>query len=272
LTGTQHGIGALQDSISLEGFLQQLESAGRGLLMLDYDGTLAPLQCDPAAAVPYPGVQAALDRILAQGRTHLAIVTGRSLAQGLPMPPLAAPVEIWGAHGHERRRIDGRCESLALPTEVISGLVMVDEWIEAATAAGARCERKPASVAFHWRGQSSAVASSLRELLAARWHEGRLSHVLRWLDLECGVEITAPNGTKGVVVDALLGEHYHVPAAFLGDDLPDEEAFLSVRQRGIGILVRPERRLTAADFWCRPPGDLLQFLDAWCESLDGHRQ
>jgi trehalose-phosphatase len=258
---------ALQQTISIDQFFRRLAAAGRGLLMLDYDGTLAPFHQDPASAVPYQGVPEALDRILGQGRTHLAIVTGRSLAQGLPMPQLSGPVEVWAAHGHERRRVDGRCESRPLPPGVIEALVTVDDWIDEATAAGARCERKPASVAFHWRGQPPDVAARLRETIRLRWNQADLGRVLRWLDFDCGVEVAAPNGTKGKVVDVLFSEHGRIPAAFLGDDYTDEDAFLSIRERGIGVLVRREQRVTSADFWCQPPGDLLEFLARWHTAL-----
>lgn len=269
MSGLRAAVEPLQQSITIDEFLGRLAAAGRGLLMLDYDGTLAPFQQDPAAAAPYAGVPEALDRILCQGRTHLAIVTGRALAQGLPMQGLSRPVEVWGAHGHERLRTDGRCESRPLPPEVVAALVTVDDWIDELTAAGARCERKPASVAFHWRGQPTEVAARLRETVRLRWNQARLTRTLRWLDFDCGIEVTAPNGTKGEVVEVLAGEHGRRPAAFLGDDFTDEDAFLSVRQRGVGVLVRPERRVTAADFWCRPPGELLEFLGRWHAALAG---
>ncbi len=261
----------LRPVAALDAFFARLHRAGRGLLMLDYDGTLAPFQPDPAAALPYPGVAEALDRIIAAGRTHVAIVTGRSLAQGLPLPALAAPIEVWGAHGHERRRSDGRCESRPLPEAVIDALVTVDDWIDEALLAGARCERKPASVAFHWRGLEPAAIARIRELVRLRWNQARVGRVLRWLDFDGGVEITAPNGTKGEVVDILVAEHARAPAAFLGDDLTDEDAFISLRDRGLGVLVRPELRATAADVWARPPAGLLDFLAGWEDALGGGR-
>jgi trehalose-6-phosphatase len=52
-------------------------------------------------------------------------------------------------------------------------------------------------------------------------------------------------------------------AAYLGDDATDEDAFKAIRGRGIGVLVRPQFRATAADFWLKPPEELLEFLERW---------
>jgi trehalose-6-phosphatase len=52
-------------------------------------------------------------------------------------------------------------------------------------------------------------------------------------------------------------------AAYLGDDYTDEDAFEAIKNRGVGILVRKEFRLTRADIWLEPPEELLFFLGNW---------
>jgi trehalose-6-phosphatase len=80
----------------------------------------------------------------------------------------------------------------------------------------------------------------------------------------------SPRFTKGSVVRALLAEiDPATPVAYLGDDEPDEDAFLALDHRGLRILVRSEWRETLADTWLRPPGELLQFLSAWLEACGG---
>ena len=46
---------------SAAAFLVSLEKAPAALLMLDYDGTLAPFRVDPAQARPYPGIAETLE-------------------------------------------------------------------------------------------------------------------------------------------------------------------------------------------------------------------
>ncbi len=54
--------------------------------------------------------------------------------------------------------------------------------------------------------------------------------------------------------------------AYLGDDATDEDAFEAVGKHGLSVLVREERRTSAAEVWLRPPEELLEFLDRWIEA------
>jgi trehalose-phosphatase len=65
--------------------LRDVRTARHRALLLDYDGTLAPFQIDPARAEPYPGVREAIATILAAGHTRLAIVTGRAIRDLVPL-------------------------------------------------------------------------------------------------------------------------------------------------------------------------------------------
>ena len=79
-----------------------------------------------------------------------------------------------------------------------------------------------------------------------------------------GIEMRPGGMDKGMVVDRLLSESGG-PAAYLGDDLTDEDAFRAISGRGIGVLVSPELRETAADVWLAPPEELIWFLERWIE-------
>jgi len=68
-----------------------------------------------------------------------------------------------------------------------------------------------------------------------------------------------------MVVEKLLSESGGA-AAYLGDDMTDEDAFRAISGRGLGVLVSPDLRETAADVWLIPPGELTWFLERWIES------
>ncbi len=258
----------LQGSVGAVEFLHRLKDAGHGVLLLDYDGTLAPFNEDPASAVPYPGVADGLDKILRQGATRVVIVTGRSVVDGLPQLGTALPVELWGVHGRERRLIDGRYSLEPLTEPALRALLQADEWSDEIEKVGGRCERKPCSLAFHWRGLPDDQVTAIRELIRERWNSLGLCGVLRWLDFDGGIELAAPGSTKSDAVVTLLAETGgQAPMAFLGDDRTDEDAFVAIRDKGLGILVRPHFRPTAADLWLKPPRELLDFLERWHRTL-----
>jgi len=82
-----------------------------------------------------------------------------------------------------------------------------------------------------------------------------------------GLELRVVGIDKGRAVDQILaGSPPEAAAAYLGDDLTDEDAFAALSGRGervLTVLVREEWRPTRAEVWLRPPGGLLAFLGRW---------
>ena len=86
----------------LEAFFRGFAGSTAPLLLLDYDGTLAPFRVDRFKAKPWAGVSELLNRIQGQTKTQMVFITGRPAAEILPLLGLDAPVEVWGLHGTER--------------------------------------------------------------------------------------------------------------------------------------------------------------------------
>ncbi len=83
---------------------QRLRSAPRSVLMLDYDGTLAPFHIDRFAATPYPGVEDRLATLSGLSRVRLVLVSGRSARELRDLLPTGIKAEIWGSHGREQMK------------------------------------------------------------------------------------------------------------------------------------------------------------------------
>ena len=98
----------LRPEVGVTRFFADLGHAPARLLILDYDGTLAPFRVEREQAVPYPGVREALAELQAGGHTRLVLMSGRALESLAPLVGLHPPPEMWGSHGWERRMADGR--------------------------------------------------------------------------------------------------------------------------------------------------------------------
>jgi len=253
----------LNPDIDTVDFLAHVRAAPRRLLLLDYDGTLAPFHVDPAQAQPYPGVCERLDAIMADRRTRLVLISGRWTRDLLPLLTLQRRPEIWGSHGWEQLKPDGGYAVAPIREDTLRRLLEADELERRIEALGGRCERKPAGFAVHWRGLPTERIAEIRSGVFEKWMEDALHRSLVWHDFDGGIELRAPGRTKGYVVDTLLAEEPDAPAAYLGDDNTDEDAFRAIKGRGLGVLVRPEFRPTEADLWLRPPDELLDFLGHW---------
>lgn len=262
---------ALTPQADLAEFFDRAGRAPARVLMLDYDGTLAPFQVRPERATPYPGVEELLDGIMAFESSRVVIVSGRSIGDLVPLLNLRRRPEIWGSHGWERLLPDGRGSRVRPDDLARRRLDEGERRARGLVRAGVRIETKPASVAFHWRGTSALAAARIRGALLRKWEPLAAEGGLELLPFDGGVELRVRGCDKQRAVEAVLSE---TPAdgavAYLGDDLTDEDAFRAVKGRGLAVLVRPECRETAADLWLRPPQELLAFLERWPAARGGH--
>jgi trehalose 6-phosphate phosphatase len=253
----------------IEGFLRRVQSAPLSVLLLDYDGTLAPFSVERDRAVPYAGVVEILQGIVDAGRTHLVVVTGRDAREVGPLLGLFPLPEVWGVHGLQRLRPDGICETVEIPVHVSRTLNNAREWLNYQGLEDL-AEIKPGSVAVHWRNFDAAAASELRSRVLLGWFRIADRGFLKLQEFDGGVEMRMAELDKGRVVRTILEEvGPGVPVAYLGDDLTDESAFRVLFMRGLTVLVRPTRRPTSAQVWMKAPEDLLHFLSRWERAIEG---
>jgi len=250
-------------------FFEQLRSASVRILLLDYDGTLAPFRVERDRAYPYPGVSGLLSQIIASG-TRVVLISGRPAHDLLRLSGIDPPPEIWGSHGLERLHPEGSYEVEPLSPEQEAGLDKASEFFHAQSMAD-RVERKPGSVALHWRGLASQDVEGLRDKVQQVWRELAYHSSLELLDFDGGLEIRVQGKDKGNAVRAILKESNSDAAiAYLGDDRTDEDAFRALRGRGLTVLVREQLRPTLAEIQLRPPEELIEFLKEWL-SASGHK-
>jgi trehalose 6-phosphate phosphatase len=201
---------------------------------------------------------------MADGGTRVLIVSGRRAAEIVPLLSLARHPEIWGGHGFERLLPDGELrmrEASGAQKELLKQAVNA---VAEPVRGGARIERKPASIALHWRGLPALAVARIQEQAHAAWSPLGRGGQFDLLAFDGGLELRSRDCNKEHAVRAILSETAEGSAvAYLGDDLTDEDAFAAVKPRGIAVLVRPRCRETLADVWIRPPRELLAFLSRW---------
>ncbi len=188
----------------------------RTAVVADFDGSLAPIVADPAAAVALPGVLEVLEDLVGNVGT-VAIISGRPvefLASRLPIGGLI----LVGNYGLERL-VDGL---VVLDPSAAPFLPAIAEAADEAERAwpGLHVERKGGiAVTLHWRGDpdqgeaAAAWAEATGVRLGLKVVLGRMARELR------------PNvpTDKGTVLEGLLRDHD--AALFAGDDHGDLAAF-----------------------------------------------
>jgi len=253
---------------NIEELLESVARARQSVLLLDYDGTLAPFSVDRHRAVPYPGLRDLLQQIIDTGRTRLVIVTGRDAHEIDPFLRLRPAPEIWGSHGLQRLLPDGRCQMPEIPPAVAEVLDDARRWLEYQGLDDC-AEQKPGSIAVHWRALAQTEAEELRGRIIVGWFPIADRANLKLLEFDGGVEMRMPDLDKGDAVRTMLKETApNVPVTYLGDDITDERAFRALASRGLGILVRQSFRRSAAQAWLKPPEELRDFLSRWLAATE----
>ncbi len=264
--------------------LRRLAAAPQTVLLLDYDGTLAPFHADKMQARPYPGIPELLGALLETPRVRLVFVTGRRAGDLPHLIELASHIEIWGSHGREHVTADGQYTQAPVTAEQHDLLDSIADGITRALhsiplrpqSAAAETpfepiERKPGSLAVHWRGLDDASRAALQNAAEAAF-AGVPGASIQQLPFASGIEFRATGYTKAIAIRQTLQQSSPEDVvAYLGDDLTDEDAFAALGQEGLSLLVGTHARPTHAQFWLSPPAELLDFLGDWLHALQRPR-
>ena len=201
---------------------------GRALIALDFDGTLAPIVSEPAAARPHPGVLPALQRLAGSVGT-LAIITGRPAPVAVELGGFAGlpGLIVIGQHGFERWEA-GRLTSPPPPPQVAAARARLPEALAAAgVPEGTQVEDKGHALVVHVRRAAdpqaalAALTGPLAEFAAAAGLDAKPGRLV--------VELRPPGVSKGTALTALIAERDPAAVLFAGDDLGDLPAFDAVR-------------------------------------------
>jgi trehalose 6-phosphate phosphatase len=249
-------------------FFDQLCRSKERVLLLDYDGTIAPFSANRHRAIPYPSVPELLDCIMSTCRTRVTLITGRSAREIPSLLGLHPHPEIWGTYGIERLLADGHYSVAPLSDDEQRTLEEADAWLQQEGLDGF-LELKPGALAVHWRGLNPSQVEEVKAV-AYRVLATFARPDLLLSEFDGGVELRLRMRDKGDVVRTVLAEYgRNVPVAYLGDDSTDEDAFRVLNGRGLTVLVRTTYRFTAAQTWIRPPAELVQFLTNWVRACGG---
>ncbi|HEX3300125.1 MAG TPA: trehalose-phosphatase [Actinomycetota bacterium] len=219
-------------------------------ILLDFDGTLAPIVDDPAAARPLPEAVPVLTD-LCRRAAAVAVITGRPEAfvrDVLDVPRL----EVVGLYG-------------------LSAMPPLGDDVRQAIAAiaddepGAEVEDKQVSIVVHTRRtpDPDAALARVREPVRAL----AASHGLTSFDGKFVIEVAPPAARKGGAVQQLLDQLTPRAALYAGDDVQDIEAFDALERSGVEscrvVVVgsgTPERLIEVADIEVDGPLGLLELL------------
>lgn len=227
--------------------LENYKQSNRRLFLFDYDGTLTPIVRDPAAAIPSARLISILNKLAADPKNQIWIISGRDQKflnkwLGSRLPQLGLSAE----HGCFVKDINGEnwvnlTERFDMSWQVKIGEVMEDFTTR---TPGSFVERKKVALTWHYRQASP----ELGEFRAAEMRK-ELEKITEECDLEmmdgkANLEVRPRFVNKGEIVRRLVWHKHGSPQDMLdnsreeltkdempdfifclGDDLTDEDMF-----------------------------------------------
>jgi trehalose 6-phosphate phosphatase len=221
-------------------------------VLLDVDGTLAPIVERPEVAAVPQETRAEVER-LAEKYGLVACISGRPSADARRLVGVDG-IEYVGVHGLEA---DPDAQRFAPQLEAFAERIAWPWTVES---------KAGVTLSFHYREAEDEEEATRRATDVARAakeaglkpHQGR-----KVLEVRPPVE-----ADKGTAVRRLLGGRPLSRALYAGDDTTDLDAFRGLEEAGLDVALKvsvgsPEmnpRLLTGADLVRDGPGELLRFL------------
>jgi trehalose 6-phosphate phosphatase len=233
---------------------------GSLVLLLDFDGTLAPIVERPELAAMPAATRAALDRLMALPGVSVAVVSGRGMGDVRERAAIPG-IAYAGNHGME---IEGAGLHRMHP-EAVAARPALEEVAGRISAAlegidGAFVEDKGMTLSIHFRQAAAeregAVHHAVTAAVAGR-DDLRVTEGKKVLEVRPRTE-----WNKGKAVLFLLGEMRppaSSPVLYIGDDRTDEDAFVALRGLGPaheGVIVAEPHADTAALSYVTDPAEV----------------
>ena len=242
--------------------------AGRWIaVFLDYDGTLTPIVDDPAKALIQDSMRDALMGLSA--RCAVVIISGRDLKDVQEKVGIDDMVYA-GSHGFDIAGPKGTRIRFQRGEDFLPLLDAAEGRLEEQLkpVSGAMVERKKYSVAVHYRRVKGDQVQKVEDAVERVIHDNpRLKKTSGKKVFEVQPGIDWHKGKAMLWLMEKMDIRGDVVPFYIGDDTTDEDAFASMPEGGIGIVVMDKPRPTAALCALKNPGQVEQFIRALTDIL-----
>ncbi len=243
------------------------------VVFLDYDGTLTPIVSQPEDAVLSDEMSETLDELA--DLCTVAIITGRDMDNVKELVKLDNLIYA-GSHGFRISGPDGLYQENQQAMKLLAKLDSIEKVLQERIGkkiSGARIERKRYAIAVHYRNTDEkdipAIRDHIDEVLK-KHTDFKTGGGKKIIEVKPGID-----WHKGRAVEWILdtlgyaGKENIIPI-YIGDDLTDEDAFDTLADKGIGILVGFHEETTSARYSLKnvlQVKNFLRMIISHCQTL-----
>ncbi|HEX2866647.1 MAG TPA: trehalose-phosphatase [Ignavibacteriales bacterium] len=240
----------------------RLSTSGKVILLLDYDGTLAPICRRPDLAVLSPAMRKLLSDLKGISSITLALVTGRSHEDIRRMVRLKDIIYV-SNHGFQIRH-GRKCwvhPEVKTVRTVLQGVsLLLEESLREFYMAVV--ENKKFTLSVHYRGEENKNAAMITRAVRrlAGGYPGSLKAVRGKKVIELRPDVAWNKGAASLKLLSMLSQQQEAPLViYIGDDKTDEDAFRELERSAVTIRVG-RGCSTSAKYRLRSVGEVEKLL------------
>ena len=234
------------------------------IILLDYDGTLVPIQRTPDEATLSDRARSRIQNIAEQDDCMTIVISGRSssfIAKQVRDIPLALACE----HGGQFRSAPGKRWKRLVAADTKEWFPIVRSIMEdfCKRTPGAFIEKKKFALSWHYRQSSEHFSAYQARRLIAELKSTLSSRPVSILHGKKVVEVRAAEANKGHFVRWLLDRYAlsdDIQIIAIGDDKTDEDMFRALPDHAITVKVGHD--YSDAHYRLSTPDDVYTFLES----------
>ncbi|RXG53447.1 Bifunctional trehalose-6-phosphate synthase/phosphatase [Armadillidium vulgare] len=249
-----------------------VNESSRLALLLDYDGTLAPIAPHPDLAILPSETKKVLERLAGMPDVNIAIISGRSVENVQKMIGING-ITYAGNHGFEIQHPDGTLFIHPVPHEYEVQLEILKQKLLEMCQEGAWLEDKGIVITFHYREVPKPKQKEIMEKVTAAFRESGLKLHQSHMAYEARPPVTWNKGRAAIhILRTLFGVDWsdRISTIFAGDDKTDEDAMRALQGMAVTFRVTAQTVRTAA-MHRLPNTDAVLAMLRWIEKRLGSR-
>uniref|UniRef100_A0A6A7FPD3 Alpha,alpha-trehalose-phosphate synthase [UDP-forming]-like n=2 Tax=Hirondellea gigas TaxID=1518452 RepID=A0A6A7FPD3_9CRUS len=242
-------------------------------LLLDYDGTLAPIAPHPDLAVLPPETKKVLQRLANMPDVNIAIISGRSLENVKQMVGIEG-ITYAGNHGFQIRHPDGTMFIHPVPQEYLENLTKLRGSLKAICEHGAWLEDKGTGITFHFRAVDDALVPDIMSKARQCFKDAGIAVYPSHAAFEARPPVTWNKGRAAIyILRTLFGVDWcdRISTIFAGDDNTDEDAMKTLQGMAITFRVTADKNVRTLANYRLPSTDAVFTMLKWIERRLGAR-
>ncbi|KAF2364431.1 HAD-superfamily hydrolase subfamily IIB [Trinorchestia longiramus] len=236
-------------------------------LLLDYDGTLAPIASNPDLAILPPETKNVLTKLSNMPDINIAIISGRSLDNVKQMVGIEG-LTYAGNHGFQIRHPDGTTFVHPVPHDYEENLNKLRELLKPVSIHGAWLEDKGIGITFHYRevphAHEAEIITKAEECFERVGIEPYPSHRA----FEARPPVTWNKGRAAIyILRTLYGVDWcgRISVIFAGDDRTDEDAMRALQGMAVSFRVTASKNVKTVANHRLPSTDSVLTMLKWIE-------